>query len=65
MKETLREIREQYFSLSPGQVLEELAGCRSFVEELTRLTRRYFREYGGKKAQKKISWIFPIWSILL
>ena len=54
LKETLREIREQYFSLSPGQVLEELAGCRSFVEELTRLTRRYFREYGERKRRKNL-----------
>lgn len=54
LKEGLREIREQYFSRSPEEVLEELAGCRGFVEELVRLTRRYFREYGERKRRKNL-----------
>ena len=54
LKDGLKEIREQYFSRSPEEVLEELAGCRSFVEELIRLTRRYLREYGERKRRKNL-----------
>lgn len=54
VKEALKELREQYFSRSPEEVLEELRGCRSFVEELVRLTRRYFQEYGERKRRKNL-----------
>ncbi len=54
LKEALKEIREQYFSSSPERLLEELAGCRSFMEELIRLTKRYRQAFGEKKRRKNI-----------
>ena len=54
LKTAVKDIGSRYFSRSPQALLEELAGCRNFAEELIRLTEAYMRAFSERKRRKNL-----------